>query len=50
MSEEKNDRVVTYLSPVVAKWLRKEAEKMGFTESSYLRFLIMKEKHTSKGQ
>jgi len=46
----KDNRIVTYLSEGVAAWVRKQAESMGFNESSYIRFLIMKEKRNTKGK
>lgn len=44
------ERVVTYLGAKTAEAFRKEAEKMGFNESSYVRFLIIKELRQLKGK
>ena len=50
MSDTQTDRIVSYVSKKVGKWARERAAELGFTESSYVRFLIMKEMRETKGK
>ncbi len=50
MSAGKLERIVSYITPKIATEFRKEAARMGFTESAYVRFLILKELRSLKGR
>jgi len=35
------ERLVTYVTGDVVAWVKKEAKKLGMTESTFIRFLIL---------
>lgn len=43
-----NNRLVTYVGDEVAKWVAKEAKKLGMNESTFLRFVLLQFKQSSK--
>lgn len=47
MNENFTERLVTYVSPALYKWVMREAKKHGVKESSYLRAIIVKAKAES---
>lgn len=38
------ERLVTYVSGELVEWVKKEAAKLGMTESTFLRFVILQYK------
>jgi hypothetical protein len=36
-----DERLVTYVSGELSKWVKREAKKLGMTESTFIRFLIL---------
>lgn len=43
-----NKRLVTYVGSDIAKWVTKEAKKLGMNESTFLRFILLQFKQTTK--